>query len=172
MEANNFEENIIKDVVNYYFFISNYNNKKKDKNFYSLFTYNYLLVQYDSENKIVTNPDLFLSLMSLSLFGVINCEKEIFEFNIADKENDDVKRIFYIVISLLISEEYIEFKNLYKAIKNEERNSFYIVETIKKVLEKNEENISLKINEFLFLFIFKRVPRFLEIIYENDKIVK
>lgn len=167
MDKNKFEIDVVRDVCALYFYINNEkHNLSSDE--INVFIYLYLLAKKDKENYLVNDTKNFLYLVSLNVKGIIEINEEIYDFvklieNISNKEFID----FYLVtISLLISLEYIETKNLRNALKNQYLNASYVYDTILCLLDKqNYIDITNEIDIPLADALIKKTPELIEIIY-------
>lgn len=166
------EINLIKQVYNIFNFVD-FKKHKLNKEIKKILTYNLVVFDHDNELRILEDPNAYFDIMSLCISGFIKLENELFDFTNFIKEilDEKKKNIFLISLSIILTLEFIEFNNLFKAIRNVISNAKFIYENVSKIIDENNEEKFL-VDRKIFHLLARRSTFFYSIILGSGVLLK
>ena len=139
--------------------------ENKPVDFKLFYGYHLALANEKHYDIIFDNKDVYYKILKFILTGKITVDGDLFDFSdFVKDEEKEVRSMFYLVTSYLISIEFIETKNLYKAVTNQSSNNDLI---FKEVINNNDDDETLDLNTLIAGMLYDKMSSLLKIIYRT-----
>ena len=170
MNLVNIDENVA-NIVETSLFIVYDIKKRKSKDYKHVYAYHMCVNNIERGVEIFNKPKDYLAIISLILTGFIKVEDEIIDFRegIAPEKDSFERTQYYLALAYLITLDYLENGNLYKASLHALESKKFLFEEIDKPRDFYE---NFKISYSLLELFDKKVPEVLNIVYNSDNLVK
>ena len=170
MELINIEEivaNVIETGLAFTFNIK----KRKRKDYKYVYAYHTCIVNIENGVDIFNHPKEYLSLVALVLTGFLKVDGEIIDFSekIHNGANQFEQSQYFLALAYLITLDYLENHNLYKAALNALDSLKFIIFEVNKPRDLYED---FRVSIPLLKLFDQKVPEVLELLYEGDHLIK
>ena len=170
MEIVNIEENVAKTIESALALAYSLK-KRKSKDYKQIYAYHACVFNISNGYEIFAHHKEYLSILSLCLTGFIKIDDEVIDYreDIAKDKDSFERSQYYLALAYLITIDYLENGNLYKAAINAFNNKNYLFLEVDKDRDFYDD---FRISFPLLKLFDTKVPEVLKMIYESDNLVK
>lgn len=164
MELINLEKDVTTKIKTCFNIVSGLK-KRKSLDYKLIYSYHVSLSLTKGCDDIFNKPNEYFLILSLIINGKINFDGCDFDFsNKVQNQPRVIRFLYYLVTAFLITLEYLETNNFYKAVRNQFNNYEIILE---QVISNEEFDENIRVNMCVFRLLNKKIDYLLSNLYKT-----